>query len=307
MTAGNTFKVALLAAGSAFLMGAPAGFAEDAASFAKFSTAAETSSLEVSYEPIAQFTKAFGDEQRGRVKIAYAAVEQQGEDFMKRYMRYLSAVPVSSLSRHDQLAYWLNTRNMLVMEAMSDSRSRRRMKTARGTPDAPGDMWTDKRIKVEGVELSIHDIEKNIILANFSDNPNVIFGLYQGTSGSPEFPKHGFSGLRLEAELEAAGREYVDSRNGLILNRSKAKVPAIYGWYAADVFGGDKAVARTHLAGLLSPGNAEQFKAATQFSTREFNYSSDELVLRQQGLPTGGAGGFAGAGGGGGGGGGGGS
>lgn len=304
----NSFKAVLLAAGSAMLLGSPVGFAEDAADFAKFSSASQVSSVNVDYRPISQFTAAFGEERRGRMQIAYAAVAQQGEAFMKTYMGYLAKVPVSSLSRDDQLTYWLNTRNMLVMEAMTDSRSRRRMKDARGTPDAPGDMWTRKRITVEGIDLSIHDIEENIILANFAGRPNVIFGLYQGTSTGPEFPAKGFSAANLDAELDAAGRTYIASRNGLKLNRSKAQLPAIYGWYSEAVFGGDEGVARAHLASLLDAEDAANFNNATQFETRSFSYASDELIIRQQpnlndGGGFAGGGGFGGGGGGGGGGG----
>jgi len=219
---------------------------------------------------------------------------------MATYMRYLASVPVSTLSENDQLAYWLNTHNMLVIDAMTGSRDRRRMSRARGTPQAPGSMWSEKRITVDGVELSIHDIEQNIILANFSENPNVIFGLYQGAAGSPAFPANGFTGANLSAELEAAGRDYVNSRgNGVKTSRSKAQLPAVYGWYSAEVFGGDEVAARTHLASLLEGSKATKFNAATQFQTRKFSYSSDEFIVRQQPQNLGGGGGFGGGGGGG--------
>ena len=282
----KTFKIAMLAAGSALIMGAPAGFADEAAGVAKFSTASEVSAYQVDYSPIAKFTNAFATTERGRTKIAYAAVADQGKGFMKTYKRYLSGVPVSQLTRNDQLAFWLNTRNMMVVDAMVNSKSRRRMSNLRGTPEAPGKMWTEKLITVEGVELSLQDIEKDIILANFADNPNVIFGLYQGTKASPTFPAKGFSAANVNAELEALGREFLDSRSGVKIRRSKAEVPAIIDWYSADVFGGDQAAARVHVASLLDSENATKFNAATQFETRKFSYSSDEFIIRQQ-RPTG--------------------
>lgn len=299
----NMIKAMLLATSSALLLGAPAGFAEDAADFTQFSTAAETSAFRVNYTPIKQFTTAFGAEQRGRMKISYAAVDQQGEAFMKTYMGYLSSVPVSTLARNDQMAFWLNTHNMLVMDAMSHSKSRRRMSSERGTPSAPGAMWTEKLITVEGVELSLHDIEQSIILANFSDTPNVIFGLYQGTSGGPAFHESGFSGSTVVAELEGLGRDYVNSRSGVKVRGQKAQLPAVYAWYSDDLFSGDDGAARAHFASLLDEGNAKKFAGATQFETRKFSYSSDELIIRQQqNLATSGGGGFARGGGGGGGG-----
>lgn len=278
----STFKAVLLAASSVLLMSAPAGFADETGEFAQFSSSAEVSNYVVDYRPIQQFTKAFALEQRGRMKVSYAAVSQQGEAFMTQYKRYLSAVPVSSLSRDDQLAYWLNTRNMLVIDAMTSSSSRRRMSTQRGTPTEPGKMWTESRITVEGVEMSIQDIEQNIILANFSDNPNVIFGMYQGTSGGPAFNGTGFTGANIDAELEAVARDYVNSKNGLKISRKKAELPAIVGWYQNDVFGGDPELAKTHLAGLAETKTAAKLASTTTISGRKFSYSSDELVIRQQ-------------------------
>lgn len=284
MTSKPSLRTLFLAASSAALLGLPGGHAEDqaAASLAQFAMAAETSSFVVDYSPIMTFSRAFGREEGGRMKIAYAAVEQEGDRFMMQYTDYLADVPVTELTRNDQLAFWLNTRNMLVMDAMADSRARRRMKRARGTFAEPGPMWTEKRITIDGVDLSIHDIEKDIILANFADNPNVIFGLYQGANGGPAFPADGFSAAGLDAELAEIASDYVNSRRGLKVRRAKAQMPAIYGWYGAAVFGGDQAAMRAHVADFATGSLATKLADATQFEARDFSYGSDELVLRQQ-------------------------
>ncbi|MEL7454163.1 MAG: hypothetical protein AAGJ50_12415, partial [Pseudomonadota bacterium] len=152
-----SLKYTLLASSFALALGAPTAIADSAttAPLEQFAVHAETSTYNVRYDPIADFMGAFTDVERGRVKISYAAVEQQGQRFLTQYTRYLRNVPVSSLSRDDQLAYWLNTRNMLVVKAMAESNSRRRLERARGTADAPGEMWTEKLITIQGVELSI--------------------------------------------------------------------------------------------------------------------------------------------------------
>ena len=278
----TTLKAVLLAASSALLLAVPAGFADDAGSIAQFSTSAEVSDYNVDYSPIQKFSNAFVDEQRGRTKVAFEPVGQQGKAFLIGYMRYLSNVPVSTMSRNDQLAYWLNTHNMMVVDAMIGAKSRRRMSSLRGTPDAPGTMWIEKRITVEGVELSIQDIEQNIILANFADKPNAIFGLYQGTSGGPTFQEAGFSAANLDTELAAAGRDFVSSKNGVKISRGKAELPAIVGWYQDAVFGGDPAVAAKHLATLTDAGKAAELAGVTEFKTKKFSYSSDELAVRRQ-------------------------
>jgi len=288
MSSRNIIKAILLTATSLTLFAAPASFAADTGSFDKFTSAATTSSINVDYSPIKQFSTAFGREDRGRTKISYSAVEQQGQRFLDLYMSRLAAVQVSALSRDDQLAYWLNTHNMLVMQAMTDSKARKNMRTARGTADTPGQIWTQKRITVQGVELSLHDIEKNIVVANFADKPNAVFGLYQGTKGSPAFKADGFTGANLDADLAALGQAHV--KDNLKVKGSKAEIPAVMHWYAADLFGGDQDALRTHMISLSSEKNAKKLKEATSFAPRKFSYSSDELVIRQQRSYSGGGG-----------------
>jgi len=280
MTSRNVLKEILLTATAAAVFAAPAAYAADPGSFDKFSTSSPTSSVTVDYSPIKQFSEAFGREDRGRTKISYAAVEQQGQNFLTAVMARFAAVQVSSLSRDDQLAYWLNTHNMLVMQAMTDSKARRNMSTARGTADAPGEMWTKKRITVQGTDLSLHDIEKNIIVANFADKPNAVFGLYQGTKGSPAFKGDGFHGATLDADLAAAGQAHV--KNHLKVKGSKAQIPAVMYWYVADLFGGDQDALRAQLVSLSSEKNAKKLSEVTKFETRKFSYSSDELIIRRQ-------------------------
>lgn len=295
-------KTLILTATSAGLLAAPSAFAASTGAFAQFNSSTTTSSVNVDYSPIMKFSEAFGVEERGRTKISYSAVEQQGQRFLNAYINRLSNVAVSSLSRNDQLAYWLNTHNMLVMQAMTDPKARRSMKKSRGTADAPGAMWTQKRITVQGVELSLHDIEKNIIVANFADKPNAVFGLYQGTKGSPAFMGDGFNGATLDAELAEAGKAHL--KKNFKAKGSKAQIPAVMQWYAADLFGDDNDALRTHLVSLSSEKNAKKLANVTEFEARKFSYSSDEFVARQQvdtSLSNSGGGGFSGGGGGGGG------
>jgi len=297
-------KTILLGASAALLLGGPLAIADTISpvQVEQLTQASETSQYTVNYSPIADFTRAFTTEQRGRIKIAYASVASDGAAFMDRYVQYLANVPVTSLSRDDQLAYWLNTRNMLIVQAMSETRNRRRMANHRGTADNPGAMWSEKVITVEGVELSIDDIERGIVLASFNDDANVLYGLYQGSAGGASFPDAAFTGATVRAQLEGLGRNFVNSRSGVKASRSKVEVPAIYDWYGEALFGGDTDARTAHLVGLAEGTRAERLAVATEFKARKFSYSSDELVIRQQNIS--GATGYSGGAGGGGGGGG---
>ncbi len=290
-------KTTVLAASTLFMLAGPLATADTTLSSAdvtQLTQAAETSQTAIDYSPIAQFNRAFVSEQRGRMKIAYSAVASDGAAFMKQYMRYLSNVPVTSLSRDDQLAYWLNTRNLMIVQAMAEAPNRRRLARLRGTADAPGSMWTEKRITVEGVELSIDDVERGILISNFNDDPNILYGLYQGTTSGPSFPAEAFTGETVRTQLVSLGQDFVNSRSGVKAGRSKVEVPAIYDWYGQALFNGDTAARTEHLTSLASGTRAERLAAASEFQIRKFGYSGDELVVRQQNVASGGGGGYSG-------------
>ncbi|MEO1405588.1 MAG: DUF547 domain-containing protein [Pseudomonadota bacterium] len=297
MSLRSQLRNTVLAAGLALTLASPISSAEtpDATPYTQFAAHTETSTFNVRYDPIMQFTDVFANEERGRLKIAYSAVSQQGDRFLNQYVNYLSNVPVTTLTRDDQLAYWLNTRNMLIVKAMADTSSRRRVKQNRGTADDPGQMWTEKRITIDGVDLSIDDIERGIILANWSDTPNVIYGLYQGSQGGTPFPANGFSGATVHSELEEMGRKFISSRNGVRVRRGKAQLPEIYSWYSDELFGGDQTAVVTHISALADADTANKLAAATSFDNRKFSYSSDEFIIRQQAAPAGAFGGGGGA------------
>lgn len=261
---------------------------------AKFSNSVATSQVQVEYSPIDQFIGAFCDENSGRVQCAYDAMGQQGDRYLTRFETYLSRVPVSRLSKDDQLAYWLNTRNMLVVHAIAESRSRKLTK-ARGTFAAPGEMWTKKRITVEGVELSIQDIERDILLASF-DDPNLIYGMYQGTKGGPAMHNTGFTGSSVHADLEKLGQSFVNSRSGLRVSKSKANINAIYDWYGDALFDGDDAKFKAHLASLAKGKRASGLNNVSEFKSAKFSYSVDNFVVRQQSPASRAAGGVTGGG-----------
>lgn len=296
-------KSTILAGLMSLAFATPVAFAQDPVlnDFAQFSTAAEASSVAVNYEPVDQLLGAFTDENRGRMDVAYAAIDDRVQGALDTYIDYLAIVPVTQLSREDQLAYWLNTRNVLIISAMAESRSRRRMSSDRGTFAEPGEMWTEKRITVEGAELSIDDIERGIVLANFSDNPNVIYGLYQGSQGGASLPMQAYEGTSVQADLKALGAGFVNSREGVKVRRSNAQVPAIYSWYSDYVFDSDLGAMKAHLIELAADDLAADILGAESIGVRKFSYKADELIIRQQvrgavGFGGGGAGGVGGSG-----------
>ncbi len=259
-------------------------FAASAQGLEKFAARAETSTEIIDYAPLDKYLDVFGVPANKRLKFNFAASKDAGTDFLRQYTEALSKIAPASLSGDDQLAYWLNMRNMLVLAHLSETGGRVNLKKDRGTGAAPGAAWTAKVITVDGAPLSIDDIERGIILANWKD-ARVLYGFYQGAAGGPAAAQKAFRGETVWTELSAAGKRYMTSDAGFELTKKAAVVSAIFDWYGAEVFNGDEALLRAHVVTLITHGAQINLKNTPIIQYKEFNYKPETYVVRTVSTP----------------------
>ena len=215
-------------------------------SIEKFGYAPEKSTFTPAYQTSIGFMNSFSVlDKKGRVKIIYDNVRTTGTAPLLRSLRYLRDVPVSQLNKNDQLAYWLNLRNMLIIFAITSDRATD-LNQERGTLDNPGPLWTAQLITVEGVGLSIDDIERKIILKHWRD-PNIIYGLYQGVKGGPSLYKPGFNGSTVNRVLPKLGKRYLSDKRNISVKSATVNIPEFYRWYSDVFFKGEDRRILAHL------------------------------------------------------------
>ena len=245
-----------------------------------FSTYDEASTTVVDTTPYNEIISALSVTERGRTLMAYDVANAQALPFFKRYVNSLANVPVETLNRDEQLAYWLNTRNVLLIQALSAERRVNGFKKKRGTPKEPGTFWTEKRITVSGTPLSLQDIEQDILFAGW-DDPNIIFGLYQGISGGPALPSKAFSGVTVHEQLAAAGRDFTSQSNNLRVKGNAVRISSYFDWYLILAFDGDEAAMRQHLADFAKPDQRNIVFADGELSRKKLSTSFERYRTRQ--------------------------
>lgn len=255
-----------------------------------FTTYDAESSATVDSNPYAEMIRALTANERGRTLVAYDVAHAQALPFFSDYADYLAAVPVEQLNRDEQLAYWLNTRNFLLVQAIAEERRVRGYKKKRGTPSDPGAFWTEKRITVAGTALSLQDIEQDILFAGW-DEPNIIFGLYQGVRGGPSLPQRPFTGADVHDKLaEAAARFSADTRN-LRVRGDKVRISAYFDWYLPLAYDNDETALRTHLATLVQPKHQDLVRTNAKLDRRNFSTEFEQYQARQANVGSGSSGG----------------
>ncbi|MEL6862381.1 MAG: DUF547 domain-containing protein [Pseudomonadota bacterium] len=267
--------------------------AEDAALFTQHDATSVVTVDNTAYSSMIEGLTAI---ERGRPLVAYEIARAEARPFFTQYASFLEGVPVSQLNRDEQLAFWLNTRNVLLIKAAVDENRIRRYKKLRGTPDAPGAFWTEPRITIDGTPLSLQDIEENILFAGW-DDPNIMFGLYQGSKGGPALPLEPFSGATVHQALAEAGERFTaDSRNFRVRGDS-VRISTYFDWYASFAYDGDETALRSHLASFADEDARTAIAETATLSRKSFSTDFEQYRVRQVNVDLGGrsssgAGGF---------------
>lgn len=131
-------------------------------------------------------------------------------DYRRDLERVGSEVDIPSLSRNEQLAYWLNLHNVAVIEQIAQHypvMSPRKIRID-GEP-----LDTARFIEIDGVKLSLNDIRTRIVYPNWSD-PRVIYGFFRGEIGGPQIQPLEFNARNLNALLEENAFEFINSLRG---------------------------------------------------------------------------------------------
>ena len=269
-----------IAIGSIAFAAAPAVAQDSIEKFAEFDASNATV---VDYGPIDEFYEALTVKERARRKFRYSAIRQGGEEILQAYISFMEGLTPTRYSRNEQLAYWLNLRNLLVVHAIAMENPGRSIKGERGDFETPGSMWTKTRVTVEDVAMSIDDIERNIILANWASSPDVLYGLYQGAEGGPAFnPPKNFTGGAIQNELSERASAFVNGRRVVRVRRGAVEAPAIYGWYKGVLFNGDDASVIDHLKQHADNGLKRKLEDAGSVAYKSMEYAVEELEVRQQ-------------------------
>ena len=143
---------------------------------------------------------------------------------------------VSTWSREDQVAFWLNAYNAWVLRAVVDHypiRGTARTYPANSLRQIPGVFEKTPR-RAAGRSLTLDQIETTV-LAEFKD-PRLYLALGRGAAGSGRLRSEAYVGSRLGAQLEEVAREF--ATGGTLLDVDEAggvvAVSPILSWREKD-------------------------------------------------------------------------
>ena len=186
-------------------------------------------------------TKYVSPDAQGINRVCYRSVTSADRQNLNCYLQQLQSIDVRNLNRNEQLAYWFNLYNAATISVVLNNypiRSVRQIKEK--LTDFVGPFDDEGTVEVLGKPLSLNDIESGIIRPIWND-PRIHYALNCASYGCPNLANTAWQSHDLDARLNGAASEYINSGRAVKSSLLGLKASKIYKWYAGD-FGGEEGV-----------------------------------------------------------------
>jgi Protein of unknown function, DUF547 len=210
-------------------------------------------------------------------RVAYGEVTSADRALLERYLAHLAEVPISEYSRAEQMAYWINLYNALVVRLVVEHYPIASIRDVGSPPAAPGaGPWRQELVTVEGIPLSLYDIANRILRPIWRD-PRVHYALSCGAVGCPNLQPEPFEADQLEQQLSEAAMAYINHSRCIRIEGDHLGLSSLYRWYRDDFGGTDRDVIN-HLMAYAEPGLAMKLQGFDHVSDDGFDWRLNDAA-----------------------------
>jgi hypothetical protein len=210
-------------------------------------------------------------------RVAYSQVTPADRARLDDYIASLSAVAIDEYSRAEQMAYWINLYNALIVRLIIEHYPIASIRDIGGGPGAEGGgPWIEELVEVEGTPLSLNDIVHRILRPIWGD-PRVHYALACGAAGCPNLQPEPFDGRQLDHQLNEAAMAFVNDPRSIRIEADRLGLSSIYRWYRGD-FGPTERDVINHLMAYAEPDLAMQLQKFDRISEDDFDWRLNDAA-----------------------------
>jgi len=187
----------------------------------------------------------------------------------KRLYKYLEQLentnPANIVNEKNRLAFWINAYNAYTLKFIIDEYPVESINdlhwgglylgTLLGTT-----VWNDKKIVSNGNELSLNNIEHDIIRKKFNEE-KIHFALVCASISCPPLRNEAYEGYKLDKQLEEQAKLFFNdvTKNKFDKNTRTASLSKILSWYERD-FGENEKAMLNYVAQFIDKNIAKDIK-----------------------------------------------
>ena len=171
-------------------------------------------------------------------QVDYAGIQRKGQPDLAEYLSSLGAVRLvdyGSWTRAQKLAFWINAYNAATVRVVLDHYPVTSIRKIGSTPNAAFRLPVISVPAVGEKELSLNDIEHEILRKQFQE-PRIHFALVCAAKSCPELRGEAYRASDLETQLDEAARGFArdGTKNRYDAGSRVLSLSSIFKWYRED-------------------------------------------------------------------------
>lgn len=206
--------------------------------------------------------------------LHYSQVTDKDRKILQDYLKYLENINISHYSRPEQFAYWINHYNARTVELILENYPIDSIKDISFSFFSFGP-WDEELITVEGIDLSLNDIEHRILRPIWKD-PRIHYAVNCASIGCPNLLPKPFTSETSEMLLDEAAKGYVNHPRGVRFENGKLVLSKIFDWYLVD-FGGSTDNLLKHILEYSEPQFIHMIKHYEGKLEYDYNWQLNEI------------------------------
>jgi hypothetical protein len=235
-------------------------------------TAAVPSALAAApdYKPWGDILAKYYDPAKG---MNYKALKANDKKALDELRRQMAQVDVTTLSRQDQLAYWINLYNISTVNVVVEHYPVESIRDISTDPIIRLNVFKKDSVLTKKGAMSLNDVENEKIREGFKD-PRIHFAINCAAKSCPPIRPEPYTGAEISNQLDDQARKFLAGPNGVHLKKSGATlilhVTKIMDWFADDFekWGGGRV---PFLDRYVTPDKRKQLEAAGSQVDLEFD------------------------------------
>jgi len=211
-------------------------------------------------------------------RIAYAQVDANGRSQLDRYVSDMTALPISSYNRDEQMAYWFNLYNALTVQVILDHYPVGSIRDIDISPGLFSDgPWGKKLVTIEGEHVALDDIEHQILRPIWGD-PRIHYGVNCASLGCPNLLPEPLNAVTLDQQLDQAAFDFINHERGVSVAGDRLVVSSIFSWFSGDFGGRDQNVI-AHLKRYASPELAKKLSSVSSIYDDRYDWRLNDVGI----------------------------
>ena len=186
----------------------------------------------------------------------YNAVSSSDKNKLTHYLLTLQKIDPRDYRKDEQLAYWVNLYNALIVNLVLTHYPLESVKDIGNGITGP---WNIELATVANHPISLNNIEHGVLRPLWQDK-RIHYVLNCASIGCPDLAKKSFASKDIDKQLDIAAMHFINQKKGVNFNDNTLTLSSIYHWFSTD-FGQDQQALFHHLMRYAKPALKQQLKA----------------------------------------------